>query len=286
LRNAAPYRRRSAESGRTYVLTEAAGRAVLILLSQQPDWDISAAPRTAEMSGNREASQLGVTFCQGSLNEVRAIPDPVSGSSPNSASTALDGETKPIQPLVTAAAATAEPVWPPTASTTAAVRDLTYASALLRVIENMHDQPNVDTLRSAVARHGTTLISADGIAIIRRTAGRWWPVIIRETYDEPDVVSVQRVVKLLAARGWLQHFERVDDLGQDDRWAALTVSSNVRTWRSLAVVARHRAGVAQGILMSRLGCSEDQALAILKTDPNAPTANYGSSPTRSSGSVT
>src|SRR5512133_2795407 len=31
-----------------------------------------------------------------------------------------------------------------------------------------------------------------------------------------------------------------------------------------AVVARHRAGVAQGILMSRLGCSQDQAIAILK----------------------
>jgi hypothetical protein len=219
-------------------------------------------------------------------------------------------ERQPIQPLVTAAAATAEPVWPPTASTTAAVRDLTYASALLRVIENMHDQPNVGTLLSAVAEHGTTLISADGIAIIRSTAGRWRPVIIRATHDEPDVVSVQRVVKLLAAEGWLQHFQRVDDLGQDDRWAGLSVSSNLRTWRSLliapserlrqadlpmtfvwwvrrtgafadhthlaelfvrtagvaienvktrdnlaqAVVARHRAGVAQGILMSRLGC--------------------------------
>ena len=51
-------------------------------------------------------------------------------------------------------------------------------------------------------------------------------MIIRETQDEPDVVSVRRVVKLLAAEGWLQHFERVDDLGQDDRWAGLSVSSN------------------------------------------------------------
>jgi hypothetical protein len=165
--------------------------------------------------------------------------DPVSGSSPSSASTALDGETKPIHPLITAAAATAEPVWPPTASTTAAVRDLTYASDLLRVIDNMHDQPNVGTLLSAVAEHGTTLISADGIAILRRTAGRWRPVIIRETHDEPDVVSVQRVVKLLAAQGWLQHFERVD-LGQDDRWAGLSVSSNLPTWRSLLIVPSER----------------------------------------------
>jgi hypothetical protein len=51
-------------------------------------------------------------------------------------------------------------------------------------------------------------------------------MIIRETQDEPEVVSVQRVVKLLAAEGWLQHFERVGDLGQDDRWAGLSVSSN------------------------------------------------------------
>jgi hypothetical protein len=166
--------------------------------------------------------------------------DPVSGSSPSSASTALDGETKPIHPLITAAAATAEPVWPPTASTTAAVRDLTYASDLLRVIDNMHDQPNVGTLLSAVAEYGATLIPADGIAIIRRTAGRLGQMIIRETQDEPEVVSVQRVVKLLAAEGWLQHFERVDDLGQDDRWAGLSVSSNLPTWRSLLIVPSER----------------------------------------------
>jgi hypothetical protein len=51
---------------------------------------------------------------------------------------------------------------------------------------------------------------------------------------------VQRVVKLLAAKGWLQHFERVDDLGQDDRWAGLSVSSNSRTWRSLLIVPSER----------------------------------------------
>jgi hypothetical protein len=56
--------------------------------------------------------------------------------------------------------------------------------------------------------------------------GNLGQMIIRETQDEPEVVSVQRVVKLLAAEGWLQHFERVDDLGQDDRWAGLSVSSN------------------------------------------------------------
>jgi hypothetical protein len=35
------------------VLTEATARVVLILLNQQPDWDISAAIRRAEMSGSR-----------------------------------------------------------------------------------------------------------------------------------------------------------------------------------------------------------------------------------------
>jgi hypothetical protein len=41
---------------------------------------------------------------------------------------------------------------------------------------------------------------------------------------------------------------------------------NVNTHDNLAqaVIARHRAGVAQGILMSRVGCSQDQAIAILK----------------------
>jgi hypothetical protein len=48
------------------------------------------------------------------------------------------------------------------------------------------------------------------------------------------------VVKLLAAEGWLQHFERVDDLSQDDRWADLSVSSNLRTWRSLLIVPSER----------------------------------------------
>src|SRR5829696_2322725 len=78
-------------------------------------------------------------------------------------------------------------------------------------------------------------ISADRIAIIRRTAGRWRPVIIRVTQDEPDVVSVQRVVKLLAAEGWLQHFKRVDDLGQDDRWAGLCFQQLA----NLAVASHH-----------------------------------------------
>jgi ANTAR domain len=41
-------------------------------------------------------------------------------------------------------------------------------------------------------------------------------------------------------------------------------NANARDNLAQAVVARHRAGVAQGILMSRLGCTEDQAIAILK----------------------
>jgi hypothetical protein len=49
------------------------------------------------------------------------------------------------------------------------------------------------------------------------------------------------------------------------RSAGLAIHNvNTRDNLAQAVVARHRAGVAQGILMSRLGCSQDQAIAILK----------------------
>jgi hypothetical protein len=224
------------------------------------------------------------------------FPGPVAGSPLNAASPALDGAIESISVVAF---------------------DLTYAYALLEAIEIMHNQPDINTLLSAVAEHGTTIVSADGIAIIHKTAGRWRPMIIRETEDEPDVAGMDQVIELLAADGWLQQCRRVDDPGQH-QWGGLPISSNLRAWQSLlivpseprndhmptlmwwsrrsgafegqmdiaelfarhaglaihnasardnltqAVVARHRAGVAQGILMSRLDCSQDQAIAILK----------------------
>jgi hypothetical protein len=50
-----------------------------------------------------------------------------------------------------------------------------------------------------------------GIAIIKRTAGGFQPVVIREVY-EPDIVGVEQVVELVAAEGGFQHVHRVDDL--------------------------------------------------------------------------
>jgi hypothetical protein len=49
------------------------------------------------------------------------------------------------------------------------------------------------------------------------------------------------------------------------RTAGLAIH-NVNTHNNLmqAVVARHRVGIAKGILMSRLGCSQDEAIALLK----------------------
>ena len=207
---------------------------------------------------------------------------------------------------------------PATDPSSVGASDLIYAYALLEAIEIMQSQPNVNTLLSVVADYGMTIISADGIAIIHRTSGRWRPVIVREIVDEPDVAGVHQVVQSLAADGWLQQYSRVDDLDQDGRWDGLFVSSNLQAWRSLLIVpseprndyaptlmwwshlssafedqtdiaelfartaglaihnvnardnlaqavrARHRVGLAQGILMSRHGCSQDQAIAILK----------------------
>ncbi|HEY6686575.1 MAG TPA: ANTAR domain-containing protein [Propionibacteriaceae bacterium] len=201
---------------------------------------------------------------------------------------------------------------------TVAASDLSYAYALLKAIEIMHNQPDVERLLSAVADYGTKIISANGIVIIHRTSGRRRPVIIRDVMDEADVTEIHQVVESLAADRWLPQGKRVDDLGQDERWGALAISSNLQAWRSLlivpsvpqndhaptlmwwshrssafkdqadiaelfarsaglaihnanardnlaqAVIARHRVGVAQGILMSRLACSQDQAIAILK----------------------
>jgi hypothetical protein len=203
---------------------------------------------------------------------------------------------------------------------TFAAPDLTDSHRLLEAIESLHNQPDVDALLSAVAEYGTAIIPADGIAIFRRAAGGWRPAVARAVYDESDVVCVEQAIELLAAEGWFQHVNRVDDLSQDRRWGQLPLPSSARTWRSLlivaserqnhadtpvtlvwwsrrtgafvdqadmavlfartarlaihnvstrdnllqAVLARHRAGIAQGILMSRLGCSQDHAIAILK----------------------
>jgi hypothetical protein len=87
-----------------------------------------------------------------------------------------------------------------------------------------------------LADYGTKIISTDGIVIIHRTSGRWRPVIIRDVVDEPDVTEIHQVVESPAADSWLQQGKRVDDLGEDQRWGALSISRNLRAWRSLLVV--------------------------------------------------
>jgi hypothetical protein len=114
--------------------------------------------------------------------------------------------------------------------------DLIYAYALLEATKVMLNQPNVNALLSVVADYGTMIISADGIAIIDGTSGRWRPVIVREIADQSDVAGVHQVVQSLAADGWLQQYSRVDDLDQDGRWDGLFVSSNLQAWRSLLIV--------------------------------------------------
>jgi hypothetical protein len=118
-------------------------------------------------------------------------PKRISGSSPNKTSHVFAPATDP---------------------SSAGASDLIYAYALLEAIEIMQSQPNVNTLLSVAADYGTTIISADGIAIIHGMSGRWRPVIVREIVDEPDVAGVHQVVQSLAADGWLQQYRRVDDL--------------------------------------------------------------------------
>ena len=57
--------------------------------------------------------------------------------------------------------------------------DLIYAFALLEATKVMLNQPNVNALLSVFADYGTMIISADGIAIIDGTSGRWRPLIVR-----------------------------------------------------------------------------------------------------------
>ena len=59
--------------------------------------------------------------------------------------------------------------------------------------------------------------------------------------------------------------DQTDTAEQFARNAGLAIHNvNARDNLAQAVIARHRVGVAQGILMSRLGCSHDQAIAILE----------------------
>lgn len=68
----------------------------------------------------------------------------------------------------------------------------TYSHGILEAIEDLHNQPDVGTLLSAVADYGTSIIPADGIAIFKRTAGGWRPAAARAVYDESDVIRVER----------------------------------------------------------------------------------------------
>ena len=245
------------------------------------------------------------------------FPDCGSGSPPQTTLAGLDGPREPIQSSESVSAAV-QRSWPPPASKTTFAPDLTYSHRILDAIEDMHNQHDVGALLSAVADHGTTIIPADGIALLEGATNGWRPAFIRAVSDKSD--GVDQAVELLTAEGWFQHVNRVDDLSQDQRWGQLPLPSSVRTWRSLlivasdrqnhahapvtfvwwshptaaftdqtdiaalfartaslaihnvntrhnlaqAVLARHRAGLAQGILMSRLGCSQDHAMAILK----------------------
>jgi hypothetical protein len=85
--------------------------------------------------------------------------DYVSGSPLEIARAALDPATEPTSE----SGCTAAKGWPPAASTTPFVTpDLAYFHGLLEAIEDMHNQPDVGTLLSAIADYGMTIIPADG----------------------------------------------------------------------------------------------------------------------------
>jgi hypothetical protein len=156
----------------------------------------------------------------------------------------------------------------------------------------MHNQPDIATLLSTAAHVGTTIISADGIAIMNRTAGRWRSMIVREVGNEPDTGEVQRGglavtsslptwQSLLIAPSeprndhmptliWWSHrsgaFKDQAEIAElFARNAGVAIhNAGARDNLTQAVVARHRAGVAQGILMAQLRCSQEDAIAILK----------------------
>jgi hypothetical protein len=119
---------------------------------------------------------------------------------------------------------------------TFAAPDLTDSHRLLEAIESLHNQPDVGALLSAVAEYGTAIIPADGIAIFTRAAGGWRAAVARAIYDESDVVCVEPAIELLAAEGWFQHVNRVDDLSQDRRWGPAPSSQQ----RANLAVASHR----------------------------------------------
>jgi hypothetical protein len=130
--------------------------------------------------------------------------------------------------------------------------DLTYSHGILDAIEDLHSQPDVGVLLSAVADYGTTITPADGIAIFICGREGWRPAVIRAAHDKSDV-GVEQVVELLAAEGWFQHVNRVDDLSQDQRWGQLRLpaacelggrfSSLPRNVKTMPIRQSHSCGV-------------------------------------------
>jgi hypothetical protein len=122
----------------------------------------------------------------------------------------------------------------------AGVRDLAYASALVRASERMLEAPDANSLWPVLASEAAILIAANAVVVVRHTEPTVGLVVASGGGIHPDVSPWVAAIEAAARRGWLWEPRCIDDLNLDRGWSATELPVGVPGWRSLLVVPLDR----------------------------------------------
>jgi hypothetical protein len=171
-----------------------------------------------------------------------------------------------------------------------APRDLAITTALVAACQRIWAAPDVAALWRTVVDEAVALIAADGAAVVTYTEGFWQILAAHRRDAAPDDSAAAAVMVMPFRQGLLRQPFSIDDPGEGASWdgvgrgpASLSPYVDVaeafahhatlvlgavmeRHNLNRAAAARHRVGLAQGILMTRRQLSADQAFALLKRE--------------------
>jgi ANTAR domain len=116
------------------------------------------------------------------------------------------------------------------------VRDLAYASALVRASECMLDASDANSLWPVMASEAATVIAADAVAVVRHTEPTAGLVVASAVGIHPDVPCWVTAIEAATRHGWLWEPRCIDDLSLDREWSAAELPVGSPDWRSLLVV--------------------------------------------------